>query len=134
MTCDHPKINYLEDGKAFCLKCLKFVEKKKPKGKSKFGNKRCEADSFKFDSMLERSYYYKLKKDREDGKIKYFLMQVPLHLPANIKYIADFMTVDYDNKINYIDVKGVETDVFKLKKKLVKEYYGIDIKVVKSGW
>lgn len=44
-----------------------------------------------------------------------------------LKYVADFTY--YDDKGNYIveDVKGVRTALYKLKKRLVAERYGIKI-------
>ena len=128
MKCTHPNIKYISPGKPYCLTCLMFVAHK-ARAKSKFGNTRCEADGFKFPSLLERAYYYKYKKQVEDKELKYFLMQVPFHLPGAIKYYADFMLVANDDKITYVDVKGVETQVFINKKKQVEAIYNVKITI-----
>lgn len=44
------------------------------------------------------------------------------------KYIADFKVQYPDGRIEYEDVKGFKTDIYKLKKKLVLAFYGIEIK------
>lgn len=42
-------------------------------------------------------------------------------------YYADFRVHYADGRIEIQDTKGVQTDVYKLKKKLVKAIYGVDI-------
>ncbi|MBS3903772.1 MAG: DUF1064 domain-containing protein [Simkania sp.] len=111
-----------------------FMEKKK---KSKFKNVRCERGEAKFASKLERSYYDLLVRMKQEGKIHMFLRQVPFHLPGNVRYVADYMvfmkTVDGSFLIDIVDVKGRPTDVYKLKKKMVEDLYGIKISEVKKG-
>ena len=51
--------------------------------KHKYKAKQTEVDSIKFPSKLEAGYYLKLKLRKQAGDIKYFLRQVPLHLPGN---------------------------------------------------
>lgn len=43
------------------------------------------------------------------------------------KYIADFRVTYADGRIEVVDVKGVRTGVYRLKKKLVEAQYGIII-------
>jgi hypothetical protein len=43
-------------------------------------------------------------------------------------YWCDFVVVFADNRIEYHDVKGFKTPVYKLKKKLIEAFYGITIK------
>ena len=38
-----------------------------------------------------------------------------------------------DGRIEYVDVKGVKTDIYRIKKKLVEALYSIKIKEVKKG-
>lgn len=99
---------------------------------SKYKAIKCEDDNRKFDSKAERAYYQKLKLLQMAGEISFFLWQVPFHLPDGTKYICDFQVVYPDGKIEFIDVKGVETQVFKLKKRLVEFHYPVQIKVVKK--
>jgi len=46
------------------------------------------------------------------------------------KYIADFTYLDKNGKLHVIDVKGVKTQVYQLKKKLMAWKYGIEIEEV----
>jgi len=73
--------------------------------------------------------YYRMLKDQVAAKrIQYFLRQVPFHLPGGSgKYLCDFMVVLDDGSIEYRDVKGAKTDIYKLKKKLVESHYPIKI-------
>ena len=56
-----------------------------------------------------------------------FLMQVPFHLPGGVKYLLDFQIFWANKEISFVDVKGVRTDVYKLKKKQVEQLYPIVI-------
>jgi hypothetical protein len=80
-----------------------------------------------FDSKKEMNYYLQLKQNPD---ISFFLRQVPFHLPGKVKYRADFMVVYPDNRIEFIDVKGMRTDMYKLKKKQVESLYPVKIKEV----
>lgn len=50
-------------------------------------------------------------------------MQVPFHLPGNVIYRVDFMEFHNDGTVHFVDVKGMETNTFILKKKQVEELY-----------
>ena len=90
-------------------------------------------DGIRFASKAEANYCAQLKILQRAGEIKYFLMQVPFYLPGGIKYVVDFVVFHNDGTVDYVDVKGVETKEFKLKKKLVEEFYPVKIMVVKKG-
>lgn len=45
-------------------------------------------------------------------------------------YKLDFKVTYTGNRVEYIDVKGVKTPVYRIKKKLMQALYGIDIKEV----
>ena len=88
-----------------------------------------------FDSKGELARYIELEDLQRAGIIKDLERQIPLHITHNgikiCKYIADFCYKEND-LIVYEDFKGVETDVFNLKKKLVKAFFDIDILVTKK--
>ena len=46
-------------------------------------------------------------------------------------YIADFSYYDKELRLHIEDVKGVITPLFRLKKKLIEDRYGISIELVK---
>jgi len=98
---------------------------------NKYKAKPTFVDNIRFPSKLEARKYEQLKMLRESGQIKYFLRQVPFDIPK-AKYFCDFMVVHSDDRIEYIDSKGVETPVFKLKKKQVEALYPVKINVVKK--
>ena len=93
---------------------------------NKYRAVRCQVDGFNFDSKMEANYYMLLKDMQAKGEIKFFLRQVPFHLPCNIKYVCDFAVFDADG-VQFVDVKGVETQAFKIKKKQVEALFNIKI-------
>ena len=107
---------------------------------SKYHNKKCMYKGMKFDSHKEMAYYIKLELLENKGLIHDLKRQVPFVLLETIrigdttfrktKYIADFTYYDKDNKYHVVDTKGVKTDVYKLKKKLMAWKYGIEIEEV----
>ena len=45
-------------------------------------------------------------------------------------YIADFSFTDRDGVKHVVDAKGFETEVFKIKRKLLKFVHGLDVELV----
>ncbi|KEQ11241.1 hypothetical protein GZ77_26230 [Endozoicomonas montiporae] len=93
----------------------------------KYNNKPTEVDGIKFHSQKEARYYSDLKIRVRLGEVEMFLMQVPFHLPGGVKYVADFLEFRSDETVVVIDVKGVRTDQYKTKKKLVEFYYPVTV-------
>jgi hypothetical protein len=58
-------------------------------------------------------------------------MEVPILLPAGIKYVVDFIEFLADGSVRFIDVKGFQTPEFKLKKRLLEKFYPFELQVVK---
>jgi len=96
----------------------------------KFNAVRTEVDGIKFPSKKESKYYEELKLRQKAGEVVFFLRQTPFHLPGNVKYVVDFTVFLADGTIEFIDVKGVITDIFKLKCKQVEDLYPIKITLV----
>lgn len=100
------------------------------KGKSKYGNVITVVDGIRFDSKREATYYGTLKARQAAGEVEYFLRQVPIHLPGGTKLVVDFLVFFADRRApQYIDVKGKETDVFRLKKREVEHHYPIKVQL-----
>ena len=97
----------------------------------KFNAKQVIYDGIKFQSKLESAYYNTLKAYQAAGVVIFFLRQVPFHLPGGVTYRCDFQVFYADGSIRFIDVKGVETKDFIMKKKMVEALYPIEIEVVK---
>jgi hypothetical protein len=114
--------NIREVNRSEYLSALKQVGKKK----NKYNAKRVVVDGRKYDSQREAQvgceYAIKLKM----GLIKSIEYQPKYELipkPNRICYVADFLVTYPDGKIQVVDVKGVETAVFKLKAKMFKYFY-----------
>lgn len=96
----------------------------------KYKAKPTEVDGIRFPSKKEARYYVELKLRVASGEVLFFLRQTPLHLPGNTKYVVDFQEFHADGTVHFVDVKGMETATFKLKKKQVEAIYPIEIEVV----
>ena len=109
------------------------------KSRSKYGAKKVLVDGITFDSKREAQRYHELK-----------LMQAAM-LIRNLKvheffpiwvgpegcevficyYQADFVYENVDSGRRVVeDTKGLRTDVYKLKKKLMKAVHGIEIREI----
>lgn len=106
--------------------------------RSKYGNVKTEYAGQKFDSRKEAKYAQELDllksaKGYHD-KVHSWERQVPFVIEINgvkiCKYIADFRVNYHDGREEIVDVKGVRTAIYKLKKKLVEAQYGIEIKEI----
>lgn len=95
--------------------------------KSKYNNLKTIIDGIVFASRKESQRYALLKVLKDKGEVISFERQVPYVLTAGIKYILDFRVLWKDQSTSYEDVKGFRTDIFKLKKKLMKHCHNIDI-------
>lgn len=96
----------------------------------KFRNIITEADGWKFSSKKEAKYYEALKLRKLAGEVLFFLRQVPFHLSGGVRYVADFLVFFVDGSCNVVDVKGMKTAMYILKKKLVESQYPILIEEV----
>lgn len=104
---------------------------------SKYHAKKTTVDGITFDSKREANRYLTLKSMEEDGAIEDLRRQVRYELvPAfdvdgrhyrPVYYVADFVYREDGHKV-IEDVKGMKTDVYKLKSKLVAYRYGMNIR------
>jgi hypothetical protein len=97
----------------------------------KFKAKPVTDDGHHFPSKLEWEYYKQLELQQRNGEVVFFLRQVPFHLPGGVKYVVDYVVFYSDGSVRFVDVKGMETSEFKMKKKLVEAIYPVEIEVVK---
>lgn len=106
-------------------------------GRSKYHARKTVVDGITFDSRKEADRYLILKGMEEDGSIEGLRLQVRYELiPAfdvdgkhyrPVYYVADFVYRE-DGREVVEDVKGVRTDVYKLKSKLFARRYGMGIR------
>lgn len=111
----------------------------KPAKRAKYNNKRVRVDGILFDSKLEADYYAALKLKLKAGLIRGFCRQPEFVLQEGfadrkpITYRADFIVFRKDGTAEIIDVKGMETEVFKMKRKLFQSRYpGLALRIVKG--
>lgn len=107
------------------------------RGGSKYHARKTTVDGITFDSRREADRYLALKGMEDDGAIEDLRRQVRYELvPAfdvdgrhyrPVYYVADFVYVE-DGKTVVEDVKGMRTDVYKLKSKLFARRYGMIIR------
>lgn len=98
---------------------------------SKYHNKKTEVDGIVFDSKREASRYLELKLLQQAGEIQDLILQPSYELRVEGgkvigKYFADFK-YRVGMKVVVEDSKGVRTDVYRLKKRIVEAVYGIKI-------
>lgn len=107
---------------------------------NKYRNKKVIVDDYIFDSIQESKRYKELKILLKAGEIQdlelqpHFLLQESFKKNGKtyrkIEYIADFKYIE-NGKIIVEDVKGLQTDVFKLKHKLFeKKYPELELRII----
>ena len=122
----------------------------------KYGNTKITVDGIQFDSKREAARYQELKLLERAGVISFLQRQTKFqlipdqHAPSNAvytkgprkgqrkpgkllekecSYIADFCYIQNGETV-VEDAKGYRTEVYRIKKKLMLERYGIQIKEV----
>lgn len=104
---------------------------------NKYHAKKTVVDGMTFDSRREADRYLVLKGMEEDGDIEDLRRQVRYELvPAfdvgGKHYRPSFYTADFVYRENghevVEDVKGMKTDVYRLKAKLIAYRYGLNIR------
>lgn len=98
--------------------------------RTKYGNRRVEVDGMKFDSQHEAETYAALMLQVRAGKLKAVLRQVGFDLPGGIRYLADFVTIDCENRATVYDAKSEITRknrVYINKKKQLQACCGLEI-------
>lgn len=100
------------------------------KGKSKYKAKKTSIDGHSFDSLKEANYYEELKLRLRVGEIRGFCIQPIFILAPNLKYKADFIVFNNDGTSEIIDVKGMKTKEYIVKKKVFEDKFNLKIKEV----
>jgi hypothetical protein len=84
-------------------------------------------DGIRFSSKKEADYYGQLDMAKKAGKLLFHLRQVPFALPGGVAYRCDFLEFWADGECRFVDVKGMRTPMYVLKKKQVEALYGVTI-------
>lgn len=96
----------------------------------KYRNQRVTVDGKTFDSKHEAEAYAHLMLRHRAGELRVVMRQVPFDLPGNIRYIADFCTLDAEGRFEVIDAKSPITRrdrTYINKRKQMKDVWGLDI-------
>lgn len=117
--------------------------------KAKYGNKKVIRDGITFDSAMEAKYYEHLKKLQAQGIVTSFELQPRFVLLPKfekngkkyreIGYTADFTVYYADGYTEVVDIKGMVTQQFELRKKLFEYRYQHELKLltyskIDGGW
>lgn len=99
--------------------------------RSKYGAVRTEVDGLSFASKKEATRYSALKLLERVGEISGLTLQPRFSLDVGgfhiCTYVADFAYRDKSGAQVTEDTKGVVTDVFAIKKRLMKAVHGINV-------
>ena len=106
----------------------------------KYRNKKTQVDMYVFDSAKEAQRYRELKLLERAGEISNLELQPRFLLQESFKkngktyrkidYVADFKYIE-KGKTKVEDVKGLQTDVFKIKHKLFeKKYPDLELRII----
>lgn len=102
-------------------------------GRNKYRNIRTEVDGITFDSKKEGLRWLYLRQLERDGQIKGLQRQVNFILAIGdeliCKYRADFVYEELGKRI-VEDAKGMKTDVYRIKAKLMKALLGIEVREI----
>lgn len=117
--------------------------------KAKYGNKKVVNDGITFDSKMEAKYYGHLKLLQAQGIVTSFELQPKFVLLPKfekngkkyreIGYTADFMVHYADGHSEVVDIKGMVTQQFELRKKLFDYRFPHELKLltyskIDGGW
>lgn len=108
---------------------------------NKYRNKKVIVDEKEFDSKREGNRYKELKLLERAGEIKDLELQPRFLLQDSFKkngrtfrkieYVADFKYIE-NGKTIVEDVKGIQTDVFKLKHKIFEKVYpDLELRIIR---
>ena len=89
----------------------------------KYNAQKTKVNGHTFDSKAESEYFGLLKLKIRAGEIKYIDVHPVVSLPGGIRWKLDFFIYYPDGKIEAIDIKGFETQVFKMKQKLFNQFH-----------
>src|ERR1035437_9999650 len=93
------------------------------KWQNKYRNIKQTYDGYNYDSKFEASYAAELDIRVRAKDIKSWERQFKIALGANgfhfCNYYCDFRVLHNDKSYELVEIKGMETDVYKLKRKLL---------------
>ena len=98
---------------------------------SKMGNVPSMVEGIRYSSKREARYAEQLNLLVKAGAVSFYLRQIGFDLPGKVRHFIDFFVVYPDRTFKFIEVKGRDLPMGKLKRRQTEELYGIKIEVVK---
>lgn len=104
--------------------------------RTKYGQKKTELAGQTFDSKAEATLYQELLLREKAGELENLRRQVRVSLTkSKIIYIADYCAFDTSKQKDiYFEMKGFETDVWKIKRRLWTEYGPSELHIYKGDY
>ena len=102
-----------------------YVDEDKPK--QKYHNVPTIIEGIRYSSKREGKYAEQLNLLKKTGAIKFYLRQVGFDLPGKIRHFVDFLIFYADGTYKFVEVKGRDLPMGKLKRHQVEELYEIKI-------
>lgn len=123
-----------------CPNCVLKAKNMKIFSKNKYNSKRTKYNGRYYDSAMEAAYAEKLDFRKKNGEIKEIIPQFKISIDINGEHIAnyymDFKVILSDGRIEMHEVKGAETQLWRMKWRLSKalhpEWNFILIKQIKQ--
>jgi hypothetical protein len=84
---------------------------------NKFGATRTNG----YSSKREAAYAANLAEMKANGEVLDWLEQVPVRLPGSTRYVIDFEVFMADGSVKFVEVKGVQTESWRIKMRLLEE-------------
>jgi hypothetical protein len=102
-----------------------------PSKPTKYRNVPTTVDGRRFASKLEARRYQELMLAKAVGQIRGFACQVSIPLPSGKRrMVLDFLVVNLDGSIRFLDAKGVPTPAWSTKRDELEHALGIKIELV----
>lgn len=90
---------------------------------NKYGNTKCNFEGYIYDSKLEADYAQELSLRKKAGDILEWERQFKVSIDINgyhiCNYYVDFRVLEKDESYTLTELKGMETDVWRMKRKLL---------------
>lgn len=95
--------------------------------RNKYGNIKTKVNGVTIDSRKEARFYQDLLLQKAAGAIRGFVRQVSILLPSGKRLRLDFVVVENDGRVRWIDVKGYITEAWAVKRAEAESALGIRI-------
>jgi len=114
------------------MTAAEYLERLKGEKGHKYSAEPCVVDGVRFASKAEARRYGELQLLVRAGQIVDLQLQPRYALPAGIVYVGDFAYTEAGKQVCE-DVKGVETQAFRLKARLMRELHpDVELRLVRG--